>query len=294
MEKMTRTEETKVAVRKFCGQQHTYEGIQRCGVLVVRADGTLREPDHVIPGWNFNTPVDNLATLIWDNIMDDEAALSWRWTCGRLTLEVNIRPVHVTAEMQSTVNQEAHRIRGIFADRIDWTEVDLWMRDPLAGLGWGLESVDDPGVAVLQEMIDAINQQANVVTSEDWHPFARYHKDNNGIWELTVESGFESATGLLDIDNVRRFQQMMKDYICHRVVVERHDWYREMSAKYEQYRTLVEKHDGQMVNLGMDGYLVIREGIPELYGLDDGDLTVFEEFCQLLSAQSSDGTTSQS
>lgn len=291
MEKMTRTDgETKAAVRQFCGQRHIYGSVQHRGVIVVRADGTMREPDHVIPRWNCNTSADNLATLVWDSITDDEAALSWKWAYGRLTLEVNIRPTHVTAEMQSAVNQEAHRIRGLYADRIDWMDNDVWTRDPLAGLGWQLQSFDDPGVAVLQEMIDTINQQVDAVTSEDWHPFARYYKNENGIWEMTVESDFESTAGLLDIDNVQHFQQMMKDYICHCVVVKSNELHRTMvAAKYEKYRALVEKHDGQMIDLGMNGYLILREGIPELYCLDDGDFVVFEEFCQHLAGLSADG-----
>lgn len=274
-----------VKKESFTAERVSPMGAIRGYGAVIRADGTLRKPDHRLPKHIFGHPLHDACTEIWETIAKDEAAVSWCWENGCLCLRVAYRPTVVTPEMAATAQRLLNEIRAPFADQIDWMQDKVWRNDPLAGVGWELENPqlsDDE----LRRMVDEINLFAEtLVDVREKRPFA-YCEQSGSYSELVVaNTGSDwKQKGPLNFSSVQRYRQLVQDYACHsKIVCAREDKVAEYSKKYETYRTLIEEDlKGQLLGAGTDGYLLIIDGIPELYDLDDGDFALFKDSCEIL------------
>lgn len=255
-----------------------------CG-YVLTADGELRKPDQRIPNYSYSEPSQLIFTEIWDEVADDEVAISWEWRHGRYYFTNAILPSSVTGQQIATSKRLYQEVIKFRVDDIDWADMETWRRTPTSAPGWELERKPMPTDEELRRTVNEVFARSEEIPNLPGERFCAclIHKEGDGSY-LQIEENFGKCTlePLLP-SSVDRLLQLERDYLCHyAVVTHRQSMRKTYVPLYEKYRAVVEGHGGQMIDVGADGFCITRHGTPEIYGLNGEDYPLFQQYCEAL------------
>ena len=271
--------------RSFAARRIEYDGALYGAGVVIQANGELRQPDFVIPNHLFNSLVKSECTEIWEEIAADEVAVSWEWRYGHYDFQTAIRPDIATSEQLAKAKQLQSEIRSLYAAEINWADDEIWLRNPLSEPGWSLKDSTVYSSEELREMVEAVNRQASALPDPFGERPCGFLSQKDGVWYLQIGNSHRTygEAVIINRSDVDYLRQLVRDYTCHAMVVQKRQLQREeFVPQYEEYRSVIESKNGQLIDVGVDGFCVIMEGIAELYDLHEGDSELFAKFCESL------------
>lgn len=271
--------------RKFAATKTKIGGrFHRYGIVIC-ADGTLNNPDYRISTVTNNLASESEWLEVWNEVPEDAAALRWEWHHGRHHFTVAFRPEVVTQRMLNTAKRLYQDIVSERAADIDWTDMCLWRHNPTGAPGWNLEVKPIPSDEELCARVEAANKRLEAFAGSASYerPRATLHHLETG-WHILIDDDFgQCSLAPLINASVESFLQQERDYICHTLAIQNRRQLHEFFApRYELFRSDIESHEGQLLDMGADGFCVIVGDEAKIYGLSDNELTLFARYCESL------------